>query len=449
MILALIALSLSAFAKSPKYVFYMIGDGMGINHAYAAEKYNLATGGEEINFFHFPVRTFVNTYSANSYVTDSAAGGTALSTGTKVNNSAIAMSVDGEPLVSLAERAKKAGYATGIVSSTSITDATPAAFYAKAPRRHMSDTISAQLIAADVDFAAGSGFQKERGSDKDTEYWAAEARKAGITVFYGKQEYKPCKGRVLMLPAEGSHGVPVALDRREGDTRLADFTAAAIEHLYAKSPKGFFLMVEGAKIDYGAHSDDAATVIHEVNDFSESVGLVLDFCSKHPNECLVVVVADHETGGFTMGDDHYTQRPELLASQKISKDGLTAELMELQKRGSDVSWTEVKDLLRSELGLWDSVEVSDRESRTLTMLYKEAFLDGDTSTEKNLKSANTRLAVEAVDYLDYQAGFRFITSAHSGAPLGLYVTGVKATDFLGCTENTDVPKTIARIAGYK
>lgn len=445
--LAIVLFSVSAFAQTPKYVFYMIGDGMGINSVYATDYFNKALGQPEVNFFHFPVRTFVNTWSADHSVTDSAAGGSALATGHKVNNSAIAWSPEEESLESIAEIAQRNGWGTGIISSGPITDATPAVFYAKAPSRNHTDTISRQLIDSQVMFAAGSGFQRQ--TDKTTDYWAEEAKIAGITVVRGADAYKPAKGRMLMLPKEQTYALKYAIDRRGGETTLADFTAAGIKQLYKNSPKGFFLMVEGAKIDYAAHANDMATAIHEINDFCKSIDLVLDFYKKHPNETLIIVVADHETGGLTLKNNDYQQHPEMLTGRKISKDGLTAKLQALQKRGDVVGWPEVKDLIREETGLWDKVEVSPEEGKYLTQLYKEAFLDGDTSTEKNLKSANTKLANEVINYIDKKAGFCFTTSSHSGAPLGLYVKGAKATEFLNCIENTDVPQTIAEVVKFK
>lgn len=447
--IALLLISLSLFAQTPKYVFYFIGDGMGINHAYATEKFNEAMGLPPVNFFHFPVRTFVNTWSASGYVTDSAAGGSALATGTKVNNGSIAIAPDGTKLTSIAERANKSGYATGVISSGPITDATPAVFYAKAEKRGLSTTISQQLIDSKLDFFAGPSFQQEKGSTYDTQYWEKEAKAAGMEVFHGKDEYTKTKNRVLMLSNRYEYALPYAIDRQDCHTKLADFTAAGIDYLYNKSPKGFFLMVEGGKIDYCAHANDAATIVREVNDLCESIDLALQFYEKHPKETLIIVVADHETGGFTMGGPNYSQDPALLANQKISIDGLTYLLYLLQHRGDFVDWSEVQDLFRENLGFWDAVYVSDEQTSWLNQLYKEAFIDGDVKTEKNLKSVNQKLAVEAINYLDSRAGYVFKNGAHTGAPLGLYVKGPKATEFLKCTENTDVPTTIAKIAKYK
>lgn len=445
-ILAL-AVSLSAFAQTPKYVFYFIGDGMGINHVQATNFYNRAMGQPEVNFWNFPVRSFITTYSINSLVTDSAAAGTALATGNKVKNGAISYDAEGNDLVSLAEMAKRSGFAAGVATSVGVNHATPAPYYGSAKSRNNYNELAEQLIASNIDFAAGSTIMTTKKSSMKSADFEKKAREAGINVFIGKEEVKKVKGRVIML-APGGH-FPYAIDRKDGDVRLADFTDAAINHLYSVSPKGFFLMVEGGKIDGAAHSTDAANVVTEINDFCESIDLALAFYAKHPNETLIVVTSDHETGGFVNGAGAYKQSVELLANQKLSKNSLTSKIVKLQKNGADVSWNEVKNLLKTELGLWDKVEVSKEEEKVLTGLYKDAFLDGNSKMEKDLYSSNQLIAAEAVRYLQEKSGVSFSFRSHSGGVVGLYAKGAKASELMNCKDNTDLPKVIAKLARYK
>ena len=445
-ILLLILISAAVFAAKPKYVFYMIGDGMGLNHVQATVVYNQATGGPEVNFNNFPIRTYVTTRSANSGVTDSAAAGTALATGTKTNNGNLGTDPDAKPLVSLAEMAKAKGYAAGVATSVGVNHATPGAFYGKVKNRGEYNTIAEQLIAHNLDFAAGECFLVENGKGMTSADFARKARENGINVFVGKDEVKDVKGRVIML-ANGDF-CPPSIDRKEGDTRLEDFTAAAINHLYKTSPKGFFLMVEGGKIDYAAHGQDAGWVVNEVNDFCRSIDLALAFMKKHPSETLIIVTSDHETSALSLGAGKYALLPELLAYQKCSINTLSEGITKLSKKGEEVSWAEFRDFLKDNTGLFGPVEVSDKEKAVLAEMYKETFICNTDKEEKNLYATNKAVALEALRYLYKKAGLTLPIRSHSGANVGLFVKGAGAEKFLECRDNTDIPKTIAKLAGY-
>ena len=153
--------------NQPKYVFYFIGDGMGINQVRGTEIYNQATGNgpEVINFTQFPVQSYVTTHSASALVTDSAAAGTALATGVKTYNSGMGVDPDGNPLPNLAEWAKASGAGVGVITSVGINHATPAAFYAHVEKRNMYEEISGQFMTAGVDFGAGSTFLMNKKSE--------------------------------------------------------------------------------------------------------------------------------------------------------------------------------------------------------------------------------------------------------------------------------------------
>lgn len=440
-ILTLSALSVSA--KTPKYVFYFVGDGMGINQAVATEMYMHSAGLGDLNFLHFPVNGFVTTTPVGSRVTDSAAAGTALATGSKSYNGAIGVNADTVEVENLTEKAIRSGYAAGVVSSDAVDLATPAAFYAHAKKRGHYEDIVFDLLNSKLSFAAGASIWSK---EKDNEYWAAQARDKGFRVISGGQPYTYGKEPVIFLSDDVSRNeLTYAIDRREGKTELADFTAAAIEHLYRNSRKGFFLMVEGAQIDHACHSRDAGTMVAEVMDLAKSVDLALEFYAQHPDETLIVVTADHETGHtiITYGET------ELLGAQKCSINMLTTKLVALGAEGKIPSWPEVKDLLRANLGLWDSVPVSKDQEKLFTQLYKESFLDCSAELEKDLYNSNQKLAAEAVRYLGRKAGLVLYNSGHSGSPVGLYVKGAGCQSFEDCDVNTDVPKVIAKVARYK
>lgn len=460
-ILALL-LGMAACGEKPqvKYVFYMIGDGMGINEVIGTELYNEATGygPAEINFAHFPVRGFVTTVSANSLVTDSAAGGTALATGVKTYNGAIGVDADTVAISSVADWARAAGYGVGIATTVGVNHATPASFMAHTDKRRNYETIATQYIETPVDFAAGGGFIVERGTGHDSAYFENLAQEAGITIFHGPSfdGVASVESRVLCLGGKDETELSYAIDRKEDDTTLSEFVQAGIDYLDARfGKKGFFFMVEGGMIDYGCHSDDAATCFQELTDFAEAIDVVLAFYEKHPDETLIVITADHETGGLMLGAGQYEMLPERLSAQKVSSSELTSlfreEFFPEGQPYKAPSWDQVKAFFTKYLGLWDSVPVSARSEADLKEIYEKTFGKGGNRNlaEVNLYSVNAKMVSEAVLYLNRAAGYQWSYGSHSGSPVGLYVKGKGQEAFVGVRDNTEIAPTIARLAGYK
>ena len=232
LLVALVAISCTSQPRV-KYVFYFIGDGMGINHVMGTEQYNKATGNgpETINFAHFPVRNFITTASGNSLVTDSAAGGTALATGVKTYNGAIGVDMDTVAVSSLTEWAKASGFGTAVITSVGINHATPGCFVAHTTRRQNYEDIFTQYVNSSVDFAAGAGFIMNRRSQRTSAEFEQMAADNGISIFRGPdfQAVAQASGRVLCLSGKEEQDLPYAIDRQEGDTRLSDFVQAGIE----------------------------------------------------------------------------------------------------------------------------------------------------------------------------------------------------------------------------
>ena len=442
----MLLLCTQAGAQTPKYVIYMIGDGMGLAQAYAAKQF-----AGELNFMEFPVQGFVTTYSASSLVTDSSAAGTALATGTKINNNVLGIDPEGNVLTTVAEIAKAKGYGAGVATSVGVNHATPAAFYGHTASRSMYDQIADQLIESKIDFAAGATFLTS-GRGSRPEMFVQKAKDSGIEVFCGKEEYKSVKGKRVIYLSNNlrSSALPYAIDHKDGQTKLAEFTEGALDYLYTNYRKGFFLMIEGGKIDSSCHSNDAATTVHEVIDFAESVQLALDFYKQHPNETLIIVTADHETGGFTMGAGAYDLQPKVLASQKVSKDVLAAKIAELRRANNDnVSWAQVKNLLRETLGLWDTIPVNKMQEKAFTQVYKDTILDNSAEVDENLYSRNDMLTKAAIDYVNRMAMTTYSFGSHSGIPVPIYVIGAKAEKFRDCHDNTDLPKMILKVTGWQ
>lgn len=447
---------LPASAKTPKYVFYMIGDGMGINEVYSAQTYNKATGNgpENINFFQFPVRTFVSTYSASSLVTDSAAAGTALATGQKTNNGSMGVGADGNPVSDICEWAQAAGFGTGVATSVGVNHATPAAFYAHTSNRDNYETIAEQLIASKIAFAAGGGIINEKKkTGHDSKYLEDKVIAAGIPILRGEQLKTAGlqEGRVLCLASDTNiTDLPYAIDHKEGDTKLADFVQAGVEYLYNHfAKKGFIFMVEGGSIDHAGHSDDGVSDFWEINDFAEAIDVVLAFYNQHPDETLIVVTADHETGALIPGAGWYALRPELLGTQKMSEDMLNVEYKKfIGENGELPSWDDAKEFFKKNLGLWDTIKVDPRTENTLKETFEKSVRKNEGENVVSLYSVSTKIVSDALDYMNLTSGYHWAHGSHSGSPVGLYVKGSCANEFLQCRDNTDIPKTIARVAKY-
>ena len=448
---------------TPKYVFLMIGDGMGINQVYGAQNYNQVTGDgpKFINFTQFPVRTFVTTFSSSSLVTDSAASGTALATGVKTYNHALGVDPDKKPVESICVWAHRKGIGTGVASNVGVNHATPAAFYAHVEDRNSYETIADQLIASNfIDFAAGGGIIVERNSGHNSQYFEDKARDAGITVLRGSKQFTNManrQGRVLCLGEDTSTtDLKFAMDRRGGETELSDFVEAGIDYLYGHFKNGFFFMVEGGEIDGAGHNNDAICNIKDVNDFAKAIDVVLKFYDKHPNETLILITADHETGGLELGDN-YIMHPELLTVRKWSEGEINARFRQLAGIGPDrqplpnrtiPTWDQVKNFLTEYVGLWGAIEVSEEQEAHFRELYHRAFDLNQVEEVQALYSVSNRIVSDAITYADRQAGYLWMHGGHTGSPVGLYVKGARAVEFNNCTDNTLIPQFIRRIAKY-
>jgi alkaline phosphatase len=307
-----------------KYVFLFIGDGMGLSHVAAAEVFLAASsdriGNDALSFTRFAAQGFVSTFSANSYITCSAAAGTALSAGYKTNNGMICMGPQGQKYKSITYTLKEAGYKIGIATSVSIDHATPAVFYAVDESRGNYYAIARQLAPSGFDFFAGSGFLQPSGKDGDDESVFALIEKYGYAVVRTPADLKKASAsQKLILFQEESrsqNALTPAADRTGDDGwTLVDFTRAGIDRLDGSN--GFFFMVEGGQIDWAAHANNVAGVVYEVIDLSAAVEVAVEFYRKHRDETLIVVTADHATGGLALGSGSlpYELKPELLNAE--------------------------------------------------------------------------------------------------------------------------------------
>ena len=429
--LLLLLIVATGFAK-PKYIFYFIGDGMGPSHVLGTELYLGELKGvigrpQKLCFTQFPETAFVTTFSASNGVTDSAASGTALSTGTKTNNGHLGVDANGKPLYSVALDAKQNGMAVGIATTVCINHATPGAFYAHNNDRNNYNEIAQWMLDADYDFYAG-GDAKCSIEQRNDLY--ERLHKQGYSIVRGYEDYA-ARGskadKIMLYQKKIATELPYAIDRNEDDLTLAEITKAGIDFLKEKSKKGFFMMIEGGKIDYASHNDDAATMMQEVLDFNDAIEVAYEFYKKHKDETLIIVTADHETGGIVLGySGAYKLNLQALSTQKVSLERLISMLETLK----ETTWGEVTALVKENIGV---------EPR------------GAHSSDEKVKITHDlakQIANEAIYDLNRKALISWASGNHSGTFVPLFAIGEDADEFHGVIDNTDIPRIIRKIAGF-
>ena len=462
----LFMLAFSVSAQQAKYVFYFIGDGMGVNQVLGTEMYLSELKGEigvtPLLFTQFPYSTMATTFSATNGVTDSAAAGTALATGKKTKNGALGVTKDSERVNSVASWAKENGYRVGVSTSVSIDHATPAAFYAHQDKRSAAYQIGLDLIETNFDFYAGSDFVDSNNAQakdgKTYESLYSLAQKAGFTIARGYKDYqkkaKKADKMILFQTEKASQknnsSIPYAIDSKKGDMSLAEITRAGINFLSKDLSKGFFLMVEGGKIDWAGHANDAATNFREVIDMDEAIKVAYEFYSQHPDETLIVVTADHETGGMSIGNGSYNLNLQALKSQKMSEEEFTLLINGLRaKYKNQVPWEAIQQALKENFGFWDSVKVSEKQEARLKAIYDKSFGNQPVDLEKTLYSQAEPISSEAKRILNSIANVGWVSGGHSAGHVPVFAIGANAHLFQERIDNTEIPEKIAEAAGYK
>ena len=459
----LFVLTVSAQVKA-KYVFYFIGDGMGVNQVNAAETYLGAMQGrigtEPLCFPSFPYAAFVNAQSATNGVTDSAAGGTALACGQKTKNGTLGMLKDlVTPISSIADWARNSGAAVGITTSVAVDHATPAAFYAHVKERHEQYTIGKQLIESGNDFYAGSDFTIPNDPEypNGTSLYESAVAK-GFTIARGYAEYQKAadkaKRMILFQSEEASnadrYSIPYALDRKEGALSLTDITRAGIDFLMKKQGEknGFFMMIEGGKIDWACHANDMA-FIPELIDMDNAVRVAYEFYKQHPDETLIIVTADHETGGLVLARNLYELHLDVIGHQRITIERLGKELHKMHDvQGDKLEWNTVKTFITENFGFWDKVQLTDNQTKRLEDAFRK-IMNGTSQDLKTLYQKDDELAVTVRNIQAECALVGWQVTGHSNGYVPCFAVGVGAERIHGRIDTTEIPKMVANIAGWK
>ena len=460
-------LAISAFAESQvKYVFYFIGDGLGVNQINVTETYQAALKGkigfEPILMSSLPVVGMVNTYSATNGVTDSAAGGTALASGHKTKNGAIGVLEDLEtPCTSIAAWAQKAGKAIGVATTVSITHATPASFYGHQPRRQMYYELGQDLCKSGYDFFAGADFNKPYTKEGEPSLHE-QAKAAGYTIVKGYKEYQK-KGRkadkLILLQSDkqneklNSEQVPYGIDQTKDDLTLEQIVRAGINYLTSKNKDGFFFAIEGGLIDWACHRNDIGNVVNEVLDMDKAIKVAYEFYQQHPDETIIVISADHETGGLVMGTGPYELHTDLLKYQRHSIDELKWMLREQYKKSpKKFTWAAVEKVLREQMGFGAGIKLSDRQQERLQGRWKDiekAMAEANGAADnKAVRDRINDLCETTKHIISEVAMISWASGGHSNGYVPVYAVGPGTEIFQGRIDNIEIAPGIAKIAGY-
>ena len=294
--------------QAPKYIFYFIGDGFGVGALTYCE--NMAKeNGDTLCFSRFPVTGLVTTRSASGLVTCSSAAATALACGEKTNNFMLGVTPDSvRVLTPISKILHEKGFLVGIATSVSIDHATPAGFYAHSTNRKSYYDIAKQLPVSGFEFFAGSGFVEPEPDDSVSIFTLLKNHNYAVSTSIAQcSNSKSLRNILIQPPQKNAIQLPYSIYKEQDDFTLAQITQVGIGKLSAHK-KPFFFMIEGGLIDWASHDSLAKELRGEVQEFSEAVKVALKFYRQHPKETLIIVTADHETGGVFVAPDrlHFT-----------------------------------------------------------------------------------------------------------------------------------------------
>lgn len=491
--------------KIPKYVFLFIGDGMSYpqvqltNYFVSANaaKENAQTvtvDGEEktvlssknnLNMMNFPVSGSAQTYDSTSFAPDSASTATSIATGNKTWSGSINVSTDfSQEYETIAEKLKaQKDYKIGIISSVNINHATPAAFYAHQASRNSYYEIGLEMIDSGFDYFAGGALLSPTGSEEDQTDLYTLAEEAGYKVVKTQAEAEgltPEDGKAIVIEEYLADGdaMPYDMDLEEGQWALADYVDKGIEML--DNDTGFFMMVEGGKIDWACHANDAAATISDTIALDNAVAEALEFYNEHPDETLILVTGDHETGGLTIGyaGTDYDTFLTNFNNQKISYAKFDSDYVTGYKENKTDFDTVMKDVTElfglsapstegaSDTQLKDSAdkhpESDDDGSLEMTQyeydLLKEAYETTMSRTGEEEEFAQDEyvkygsyepLTVTITHILNNKSGINFGSYAHTGLPVEVLAQGAGQDLFDGYYDNTDIYNKLAELTGVQ
>ncbi len=471
---------------TPKYVFLFIGDGMGLPQATSLSMYNGTVENDFVgtresptpdnkptmappSFLNFPVIGLATTMDASKFVTDSAAAATALACGVKTLDGMVGVTPDGKRVDSVAEVLRDRGYKIGIVTSAFMNDATPAGFYGHVPSRKDRYDLCMQLLESKFDYFGGGGLKKNNGDGTQPDVYDL-AVEQGYTVVNTREDFEALNadsGKVIAYDPnlDMDKGIQYAIDANEDDLMLTDYVAKGVELLGDEDP--FFMMVEGGKIDWAAHANDPLTLIEEVSELDRAIKVATDFAQAHPDETLILVTGDHETGGFSMGFNgtEYDTFLKVLSNQKISYVNFQYDYIAKYRENKTPFEEAMKDVQKLYgLVMPNAPEASTVDPRLVLneeeiKFIKEGYDASMVAYEdRDPDSSEYHAKWSLYDYEPFQlrvtqtlsnkAGLGWTSTAHTALPAPVYAYGVGQSNFENLIDNTDISKTLQEICTY-
>ncbi|MCG6908158.1 MAG: alkaline phosphatase, partial [Desulfobacteraceae bacterium] len=487
------------------YVFFFLGDGMASSQIQATEAYLTTLNGgsatvaadllnpeNRLNMSKMRVQGMQTTYDAGALMTDSASAGTAFACGAKTKSGTIGMDETlTTELKSIAQLAHEQGKKVGIISSVSLDHATPASYYASVTSRGYMNNIATQLAESGYEFFGGGGLVAPTGPARDGDtgenvwdlltkngYTVLNDRGAILDLMDNPKDKVVCINPVL----PGSAAMPYAIDKPDKNLSLAEMTEVAIENLYRDRrgrgrhrDRGFFLMVEGGKIDWACHANDAVAAIGDMIDFDDAIGVALEFMRQHPLQTLVVVTGDHETGGMTIGHattaytayydrlmgqtnsyEHFGMNEWLAHKDKYSDTYQHASPNNFLENGMDGLVLSFFGLSYDDLNDYQKEQLERAYDWSMTRVYdpvSKKWIDGshaDEADKNNLLYGNYEPIIVTITHiLNERASIGWTSYSHTGVPVPVFAEGREAFRFAGFYDNTDIAKKLARAMGIR
>ena len=466
--------------KTPKYVFLFIGDGMSYPQIQSTSDYlgalndedywqaqpslddnqgAILDGPEYLNFMNFEGVGTAVTYDSNSFAPDSASTATSIATGHKTYSGSINVDETGTvEYETIAEQLKaQKGYEIGVITSVNLNHATPAAFYAHQASRSSYYDIGLEMVESDFDYFAGGGLLDPTGSEGDQTDLYQLAQEAGYTVArtYAEAEAISAdtdKAIIIEENLADDDAIPYELDRTEDMWSLADYVEKGIEVL--DNDTGFFMMCEGGKIDWACHANDAGSSIHDTQALADAVQVAIDFAAEHPDETLILVTGDHETGGLTIGfaGTDYDTYLDLLENQKISYAKFDSDYVASYKENKTPFEDVLSDIeelfgLKAQGAADDKLVLTEYEMEQLRAAYEKS-VNGTAASQYEqeeyvLYGTYEPLSVTITHIINNKSGISFTSYSHTGLPVAVLAEGVGAESFSGYYDNTQIYEKMA------
>lgn len=473
--------------KKPKYIFLFIGDGMSYSQLQLADYYLKETENTGLNILKLSTNGTMQNPDKTSLIPDSASTATAMATGEKTKSGNINVSEDGKKKYeTITHKLKKDGYKVGIATTVNINHATPAGFSAHRESRKGYYEIGKEMLNIGFDYFAGGDFKDKNGENGDKKSLEKIAEEKGYTVADSEEEFEKLgnnskkgnssNGEKYLVIAEDrdkTDAMKYSIDKKyeqengkEVSDSLSDYVKKGIDFLYDKDKKdkGFFMMIEGGKIDWVCHKNDVASALYETIDLDNAVDEALKFYNNHKDETLIIVTGDHETGGLAIGNSNseYDTHLENLGLQKMSCDRFNEEYVSKYIKEKTDFREVLKDIeyvfglkkplvFKEEKAKEDSdddhkhsdensLELSKSEYERLKKAYDLTLENrkNRTKEESMLYGSHEPITVEAARILAQKSGVGFTSFSHTAAPMAVFAEGVGASEFDGVYDNTEL-----------